>query len=216
MNWTVADVMTREPVTVAPATPFKSCANLLRIHELSAIPVVGADGTLVGLVSEADLLAKEISTSTTGRRPLPDRKAMAFTVDDLMTPDLVMTTPDAPLTTAASLMFEHHLKVLPVVDASNRLVGVVSRAQVLRVFLRSDESIRREVARELRLVPEVIRGRVDADVKDGVVHLHIEADRESTTEQLKSHVAPIPGVVGVVTHISPREAACAAAVDRNV
>lgn len=216
MHWTVDDVMTREPVTVAPATAFKSCANLLRIHELSAIPVVGVDGKLVGLVSEADLLAKEIGASTAKHRQLPGRKATALTVDDLMTPDLVTTTPDAPLASAASLMFEHHLKVLPVVDAGNRLVGVVSRAQVLRVFLRSDESIRREVARELRLLPEVIRGRVDAEVKDGVVHLHIGADRVCTTEQLTSLVAPIPGVVGVVTHITSREPAAVAAVDSNV
>jgi CBS domain-containing protein len=199
MTWTVSDVMTREPVVVGPESRFKSCAKLMQVHELTAVPVVADDGTLVGIVSEADLLAKEAELARRGQRGRASGRARAMTVGELMTCELVTTTPDAPLTTAASLMFERHLKLLPVVDFAKRLVGTLSRSQVLTVFLRSDESIRRDVARELRLVPEIVRGNVEAEVKDGVVHLHGDAGKESASELLTDLVTGIPGVVGVVS-----------------
>jgi CBS-domain-containing membrane protein len=131
-----------------------------------------------------------------------------MTVGELMTHDLVTTTPDVPLTTAASLMFERHLKMLPVVDHTNRLVGAVSRWQILTVFLRSDESIRREVVRELRLVPEIVRGNVEAEVREGVVHLYGGIRKKSATEFLTHLVTGIPGVVGVVFELeAPAELA---------
>jgi CBS-domain-containing membrane protein len=198
MSWTVSDVMTREPAAVGPEARFKSCATLMQVHELSALPVVTRDGTLVGIVSEADLLAKEAKRSARGQEEGASGRARAMTAGELMTCELVTTTPDAPLTTAASLMFERHLKVLPVVDYTGRLVGTLSRWQVLTVFLRSDESIRREVARELRLVPEIVRGNVEAEVKEGVVHLCGGVGKENATELLTDLVTGIPGVVGVV------------------
>jgi CBS-domain-containing membrane protein len=211
MTWTVSDVMTKDPVTVGPETRFKSCAQLMQVHELTALPVVTDDGTLVGIVSEADLLAKEAERSARGREERASERGMAMTVGELMTGDLVTTTPDAQLNTAASLMFECHLKVLPVVDYAKRLVGTLSRSQVLTVFLRSDESIRREVARELRLVPEIIRGNIEAEVKEGVVHLCGGVGKESATEFLIGLVTGIPGVVGVVSELQPAaELACVA------
>lgn len=203
MTWTVSDVMTKEPVVIGPDARFKSCAKLMEVHELTALPVVGDDGTLVGIVSEADLIAKEAERSPRGRKEPASGRAKAMTVGELMTRELVTTTPDAPLTTTASLMFERHLKVLPVVDSRGRLVGTLSRLQVLTVFLRSDESIRREVARELRLVPEIIRGNVEAEVTEGVVHLYVDARKKSATEFLTGLVTGIPGVVGVVSELQP-------------
>jgi CBS domain-containing protein len=202
MTWTVSDVMTKEPVVIGPEARFKICARLLQIHELTALPVVADDGTLVGIVSEADLIAKEAERSLRGRKEPMSGRARAVTVGELMTGELVTTTPDAPLTTAASLMFERHLKMLPVVDFAKRLVGTLSRSQVLTVFLRSDESIRREVARELRLVPEIVRGQVEAEVKEGVVHLYGDVGKESATELLTDLVTGIPGVVGVVFELN--------------
>lgn len=201
MTWTVSDVMTKEPAVIRPGAHFKSCARLMQVHELTALPVVADDGTLVGIVSEADLIAKEAELSGRGRGERASARARAMTVGELMTAEPVTTTPDAPLTTAASLMFERHLKVLPVVDYAKRLVGTLSRSQVLTVFLRSDESIRREVARELRLVPEIIRGNVEVDVKDGVVYLHGNVGKESATDFLTGLVTGIPGVVGVVIEL---------------
>jgi CBS-domain-containing membrane protein len=117
---------------------------------------------------------------------------------DLMAPDAVTTTASTPLATAASVMFQHGVKVLPVVDSEHRLVGTLSRSRLLRVFLRSDESIRREIAREyLRDTPLIRRGSVEAEVTDGVVHLHGEVDTGSATGLLMRLVAGVPGVVGV-------------------
>jgi CBS domain-containing protein len=139
MTWTVSDVMTKEPVVIGPEARFKSCAKLMQAHELTALPVVNDDGTLVGIVSEADMLAKEAERSARDHQEGAGGRARAMTVGELMTHDLVTTTPNVPLTTAASLMFERHLKMLPVVDHTKRVVGTVSRWQILTVFLRSDE-----------------------------------------------------------------------------
>jgi CBS-domain-containing membrane protein len=192
MSWTVADVMTKDPVTIGPATSFKACANLMRIHELSAVPVVDRDCRIVGIVSEADLLAKEV-------KPVRD-KAKAMKAAELMTADLITTTAGSALATAASLMFQHHVRVMPVVDSRHRLVGMVSRAQVLKVFLRSDESIRKDVVRYLCDMPSMTGTGPEVDVKDGVVHLYgaVQADRLS--EVVGRLAMGIPGVVGVKSH----------------
>lgn len=203
MTWTVSDVMTTEPVAIGPEARFKTCAKLMQVHELTAIPVVADEGVLIGIVSEADLLAKEAELSTSGRDGRRSGKALATRVGEMMTRDPFTTTANMPLNTAASLMFEHHLKVMPVVDSVKRLVGTVTRSQVLNVFLRSDESIRREVARELRLVPEIIRGIVEAEVRDGVVYIRRDAEKESATELLTQTVSAIPGVIGVVIDGGP-------------
>jgi CBS-domain-containing membrane protein len=217
MTWTVSDVMTREPVAVRPETRFKACAKLMQLHELTALPVVTEDDGLVGIVSEADLLAKEAQASTRSREERRSGKALATRVSDMMTRDPFSTTAEMPLNTAASLMFEHHLKVMPVVDSAKRLVGTVTRSQVLNVFLRSDESIRREVVRELRLLPEIIRGIVQAEVRDGVVYIRSDADKESAAELLTQTVSAIPGVVGVVIDDEPNGelAAASSAVSGN-
>ncbi len=205
MTWTVSDVMTKDVVTVGPATPFKTCADLLRIQEMGAVPVVVADGRLVGILSEADLLLKEAQVEVRDRHGSvgpTGGKADAMTAGELMTADVVTTTASTPLATAASLMFQHRAKVLPVVDSENRLVGIVSRSHVLEVFLRSDESIRREVARDyLHDMPLIGRGHVEAEVMDGVVHLYGEVETGSLTGLLVRLVAGVPGVVGVTSHL---------------
>jgi len=195
MSWTVADVMTKDPVTIGTATSFKACANIMRIHELSAVPVVDRACRIVGIVSEADLLAKEA-------RPVRG-KAKAMKAAELMTADLVTTTAGSPLATAASLMFQHHVKVLPVVDPQQHLVGVVNRAQVLKVFLRSDESIRKEVVTSLGDAPSLAFAESQIEVKDGVVHAYGVADADSAAEPITRRVMAIPGVVGVNFHAMP-------------
>jgi CBS-domain-containing membrane protein len=192
MSWIVADVMTKDPVTIGPATSFKACVNLMRIHELSAVPVVDRACRIVGIVSEADLLAKEA-------RPVRG-KAKAMKAAELMTADLVTTTAASPLATAASLMFQHHVKVLPVVDPQRHVVGVVSRAQVLKVFLRSDESIRQEVVRSLGDTPSITLADSAIEVRDGLVHTYGLAESDSAAELIAQRVMAIPGVLGVNFH----------------
>jgi CBS-domain-containing membrane protein len=192
MSWTVADVMTKDPVTIGPGTSFKACTNLMRIHELSAVPVVDRECRILGIVSEADLLAKEA-------RPVGG-KAKAMRASELMTADLITTTAGSPLAMAASLMFQHHVRVLPVIDSQRHVVGVVSRAQVLKVFLRSDESIRKEVVRSLGEAPSIALPESKIEVRDGVVHGHGVAESDSAAELIVQRVMAIPGVVGVNLH----------------
>ena len=120
-----------------------------------------------------------------------------------MTAYVVTTHGEHPLATAASLMFQHHVKVLSVVDSDNRLVGLVSRSQLLRIFLRNDESIRREIVRDY-LRNKKVRGcgHVSAEVLDGVVHLYGEVQAGSPTDLLTRLVVGVPGVVGVESHLS--------------
>jgi CBS-domain-containing membrane protein len=201
MSWTVADVMTAEPVRVTPPTSFKVCVDLMRIHEVSAVPIVSTGDRLVGIVSESDLLARQAGRTAEIRKMKADGKLPALTAAGLMTADVVTTTASAALSAAASLMFQHHLKVLPVVDSHHRLVGVVNRAQVLRVFLRSDESIRSEIARGLVDIPSLDPGRVEVEVLKGVVHLRGDVDTVALSDRLSRLAASAPGVVGVVSHL---------------
>jgi CBS domain-containing protein len=200
MRWIVSDVMTKDPVTVGRSTSFKACANLMRIHEVSAIPVVDRGARLVGIVSEFDLLAKQAQGMVRGLPQQASVKSQAIRAAELMTAGLVTTTAGELLATAASLMFQHHLKVLPVVDSEQRLVGMLSRAQVLKVFLRSDESIRREVVQSLRDMPSMNHPGSEVEVKDGVVHLYFVDEESSLAEVVGRRVTGIPGVVGFKAH----------------
>ncbi len=202
MSWTVADVMTAEPVTVTPATSFKACVDLMRIHEVSAMPVVTTGERLVGIVSESDLLAREAGRMSGVRQKGAAGKVKALTAAGLMTAGVVTTRATAPLAAAASLMFQHHLKVLPVVDTDHRLVGMVSRAQVLKVFLRSDESIRRDIATGVAGIPLLDRAKVEVEVLNGVVHLRGEVETVAISDRMSRLAAGTPGVVGVVSHLT--------------
>jgi CBS domain-containing protein len=200
MTWTVADVMTSEVVTVSPTESFKTCANLMRIHGVSALPVVVADNRVAGIISEADLMRRVAALPhVPGQTGTPIRTGI--TAAEIMTREVVTITPGASVTAAARLMFEHRVKRLPVVDASHRLVGVVSRADVLRIFLRSDESIQKEVHGLLNELPLLGRGRVQVTVRDGIVRLHGEVESGSLTGLLLRLIAAVPGVVGVENHL---------------
>jgi CBS-domain-containing membrane protein len=214
MTWTVSDVMTKDPVTVEPSTPFKTCADLMRIHEISAVPVIALPRSrLVGIVSDSDLLAKEAERSNRNRPERRDSaKARALTAAELMTTELVTTTPSASLAIAASLMFQHHIQVLPVIDSARRLVGTVNRAQVLKVFLRSDESIRREVVKSLSDIPSMNLLGPEVVVEQGVVHLYCVDEEGSLPEKIGRRLIGIPGVVGVKSY--PKLAAGVAAGDQ--
>ena len=200
MTWTVADVMTREVVTISPTESFKTCADLMRIHGISALPVV-VGHRVVGIVSEADLMRPLAAIpDVPGETSTPVRKGI--TAAEIMTGEVVTITPGASVTAAARLMFDHRVKRLPVIDSSHRLVGIVSRGDVLRIFLRSDESIRKEVANGLlNELPLLGRGRIQVAVRDGVVHLQGEVESGSLTGLLVRLIAAVPGVVGIENHL---------------
>ena len=153
----VKDLMTTPVVTVGPATPFKEIVAQLAEHRVSALPVVDDAGRVLGVVSEADLLLKEefpgpdqnIPLFWTRRRRLEREKAAASTARDLMTVAVVSISPDASVPEAARRMHTANVKRLPVIGQGGRLVGIVSRADLLKVFDRPDGDIHREILDEV-------------------------------------------------------------------
>ena len=211
MTWTVADVMTRDVVTVAPQASFKTCADLMRLHGVSALPVVAPGNRLAGIVSEADLMRRAAAAVEEPGLAAHHSDLRPPLAQDLMTRDVATIAAGASVAAAARTMFERNVKRLPVVDGAHHLAGIVSRGDVLRVFLRSDESIRREVANGLLgELPLLGRGRIQVEVRDGVVRLHGEVESGSLTGLLVRLVAAVPGVVGVENHLHPAGAPAAA------
>ncbi|WP_225823850.1 CBS domain-containing protein [Streptomyces naphthomycinicus] len=153
----VDDVMTHRVVALRAGAAFKDIVKTMWEWRVSALPVLDDAGRVVGVVSEADLLPKEeYRRGGPGRygqaRPGTDaHKAWAVTAGDLMSAPAVTVTADATLAHAARVMARNNVKRLPVVDRAGALKGIVSRADLLKVFLRADEDIAAEVRREVVL-----------------------------------------------------------------
>ncbi|MBJ3812692.1 CBS domain-containing protein [Streptomyces flavofungini] len=147
----VGDVMRRSLLAVRRTTPFREIVRIMRDRRVSALPVLGG-GRVLGLVSATDLLPKEEFREgpLDGRERLSDAtKADGTTARDLMTSPAFTVGPDTTLAAAARTMSLERIKHLPVVDEQGVLVGIVSRADLLKVFLRDDEEIAEEVRREV-------------------------------------------------------------------
>ncbi|MFD4602523.1 CBS domain-containing protein [Streptomyces sp. NPDC058464] len=194
----VNDVMTHTVLALRRGAPFKDVVKAMQRWQVSAAPVLDDDGRVVGVVSEADLLRKEQARADDpGPRPGSDRtKATAVTAGELMTVPAVTVHPEAPLPEAARTMARHGVKRLPVVDADGLLRGVVSRADLLKVFLRDDEDIAEEIRREIvpHLFPDSAEP-VRVRVRDGVVTL---SGRVPDTALVPVAVGWVRGVDGVV------------------
>jgi CBS domain-containing protein len=157
MERRVRDVMTSEVVTVGEQASFKEIAATMAEHRVSALPVLDAEGRVAGIVSEADLLLKEEFAEGPapgrlfqGRRQRVERaKAAGATAAELMTAPAVTVGPDAAVAEAARLLHRHGIKRLPVLDPAGPLLGIVSRADLLKVFLRSDAEIAQEVRQDV-------------------------------------------------------------------
>ncbi|MBL1098818.1 CBS domain-containing protein [Streptomyces coffeae] len=174
----VSDVMTHTVVAVGREAPFKEIVRTLEQWRVSALPVLEGEGRVVGVVSEADLLPKEeFRDSDPARIPqlrdLPEvAKAGAVTAEELMTSPAITVRASATLAEAARIMTHKRVKRLPVVDEEGRLEGIVSRADLLKVFLRPDEDIAEEVRNEVvtHLFPAPGQ-TVQVSVSEGVVTL---------------------------------------------
>jgi CBS domain-containing protein len=211
MSWTVDMVMTRKLVTVRPTTTYKALVALMSEHAIGALPVVdvlGSEGRLVGIVSETDLLAKERAGATlrpAARVRGEQAKAGAQRAGELMTSPVVTARPDDTLARAARSMYRAKVRHLPVVDAAGALVGIVSRGDLLKPYLRSDESIRHEIVSEvighlLGLEPEA----VEVSVADGLVTLRGELESSASVDLAVRLVDAVEGVVGVRNHLGYR------------
>nr|WP_232839368.1 CBS domain-containing protein [Streptomyces triticisoli] len=205
----VSDVMTHTVVSVGREAPFKTIVQLMGQWKVGALPVLEGEGRVVGVVSEADLLPKEEFRDSdpdrfTQLRRLPDlAKAGGLTAGDVMTAPAVTVHADAPLAEAARLMALHRVKRLPVVDDKGLLEGLVSRGDLLKVFLRPDDDIAEEVRREI--VSYLFRapsGPVHVEVHDGVVTLTGRIRDTSLVPVAARLVRAVEGVVDVECNLT--------------
>jgi CBS domain-containing protein len=200
--------MTREVATVAPETPVKEVARELVERGISGMPVVDEDGRVVGVVSEADVLAIERGNPVgeddgrlarlLHRREADDGRATARSAGQAMTSPAITIEPFWTLPSAAHLMLERAVNRLPVV-AGKRLVGIVTRADLVRAFARSDESVAQEIREQLREQQAIWLDGCDVEVTvaGGETTLTGSVLRRSDAELLPKSVARVPGVVGV-------------------
>ncbi|GID32310.1 CBS domain-containing protein [Paractinoplanes brasiliensis] len=204
-TWGVDDVMTKAVLSVDAAATYRDVVDLLVDNRLSAVPVIDAFGRVVGVVSEADLLRKieyagdEEPRLFDGRRRRDDRhKALARTVSELMTAPAVTALSGTSIAAAARLMDREKVKRLPVVDDLGRLIGIVSRGDLLKTHLRPDDEILADIeAAVLRPYVDDENASVTAAVVDGVVTLSGKVDRWSSTEIVERLSRQVAGVVEV-------------------
>jgi CBS domain-containing protein len=204
MNATVNDVMTTTVVAVKRGASYKEIAALLRKYRVSAFPVLDDDQRVIGIVSEADLLAKEALNADRGgaitamvhHKEL--QKADGVTAGDLMTSNVVTVKPDDTVEQAARLMYHLQVKRLPVVDAGGHLVGIVSRADLLTVFDRPDGEIRAEIVNDVILHEFLIDPALFAvTVADGVVTIQGTPETADLGRNLMNRIRHVTGVVAV-------------------
>ncbi len=214
----VRDVMTTSVITVDRITPYKEIAALLAKHHISSVPVLILGRHVAGLVSEADLLAVEDKRERDARRHahsglhlhLSRQKHWGLTAEELMTSPAITIHPDASLPAAARLMNSHHLKRLPVVDADGMLAGIVSRRDLLSVFLSPDEDIAREVRDLLGQILLADPTAVTVRVHNGIVTLTGGPDLGGQGDLIPVAVRltwDIDGVVDVANKIGATSAA---------
>ena len=204
MTAVVQDVMTTQVIWVEQDTPFAAIAAALRKHRVSAFPVLNETGKVIGVVSESDLLNK---LALGGEDHMPGmiggilqhkqlEKARGVTASDLMTAPPVTVRPEDTVEHAARLMYVRGVKRLPVVDAENRLAGIVSRADVLAVYGRPDAEISEDIRRSVLSTEEpAAPGTFDVAVAEGVATL---VGRPQTREQGHDIVFRVRHIQGVV------------------
>ncbi|MEV5508214.1 CBS domain-containing protein [Streptomyces orinoci] len=202
---TVGELMTRRVVQVRPDTPFKEIVRELAENDVTAVPVVTHDGRVIGVVSEADLMRKSADQPDPfGRVPVPNleewerAKAEGARAEELMSAPPVCARPEWNVVETARLMAVQGVKRLPVVDETDQLVGIISRADVLRVFLREDAAIRAEIdhdllERTLGLAPSA----VTAEVSEGQVVLTGTVEARSMIPVIERLCRSVDGVVSV-------------------
>jgi CBS domain-containing protein len=205
MRQRVQDVMTTDVVCAHPNTSYKDLVELLATRRVSAVPVVDDRRHVLGVVSEADLLRKRepparplVQLLSAPRRRRERAKAQATVAAELMTQPAVTIDPQATLAAAARRVHAAGVKRLPVVDAVGRVVGVVSRVDLLKGFLRSDGELRQEIVEDV-IFGDLFMGpdRFDVHVQDGVVVLQGRCERRSLIPVVVRAVAAVDGVVRV-------------------
>jgi CBS domain-containing protein len=211
----IEEIMNGDVLTVPPDTPLRKVAALLVAHGFSGLPVCDASGVVVGVVSEADIVLKErgrtepagvLARMIDPSHAAEDKKALARTAGEAMTSPPITIAKYRSVAEAARLMVEHDVNRLPVLNAVGDLVGIVSRADLVRAFARPDEEIAREIRESvLRRAMWLEPWTIDIAVKDGEVVLSGIVDRQVDAETVVSLTERIPGVVSVTSDLRHRE-----------
>jgi len=209
----VRDLMTERVLSIGPEAPIKDVARILVEHRISGLPVCDVEGRVLGVVSEGDILYKEHDPKE-GHRGGPlswivegspseagELKATALTAAKAMTAPAITVAPYESVAEAARLMCERGVNRLPVVK-DEKLIGIVTRADLVRAFIRSDEEIAKEIEDEvLGRTLWIDAGKVEVEVTHGSVQLDGRLHTRSDAELLERLVARVPGVVGVESRI---------------
>ena len=208
--WRVDDVMTKDVVVVREDTPYRDVVNVLIGRRVSAVPVVDRYDRVVGVVSEADLLHKVEANGDTQprlfeshRRRGERAKAAGRTAADVMTSPAVCVLPSLAVAAAARRMHSENVKRMPVEDDLGRLVGIVTRSDLLKVHLRADAEIRYEVVEEVfTRVLAIEPGKIVVSIEDGVVKLTGSTHFRSTADKARLLTRQVVGVVDVIDELT--------------
>lgn len=216
----VEQIMTRDVIAVAPDAPIAEAARLLVENGISGLPVVDARGTVVGILSEGDLIVRQKPRERLPwwRRFFAEgeelarqyQKSMGTTVAEVMTRSVICVTPDLPIESAAALLDEHRIRRVPVV-AAGTLVGIVSRGDLVRALAAtaptaegippSDAELVRTMRGRLREEPWVSTRGLLVEAKDGVLTLWGLVGTETEKSALETMARSIPGVQGIDSHL---------------
>lgn len=203
--------MTTRVHVANPQTPFKLLVRLLEENRISAVPIVDLRGMPLGVVSETDLLLKERRSDfdpgvlTLRRNRREHVKADGLVASDLMTAPAITVSTSTTLADAARTMHDRNVRRLVVIDDRGRIAGIVTRSDLLQVFLRSDEDLRDDIV--AKVIPAILvaeAASVDVDVRSNVVTLVGQVDRRSDAEILTRVTREMDGVVGVVSQLTYR------------
>lgn len=210
---TVRDVMTTSVLTVREDTPLKDVARLLIDAGIAGVPVVDASGAVVGVVSEGDFLMKEQGAEAIRHRRMAAllgesaatrtqrEKLAARTAGEAMSAPPVTIRPERPIREAAALMTEKGINRLPVVDAG-QLLGIVTRADLLRAYVRTDEELTRTIVDDVLLKSLWLNpASFKVAVTDGEATIVGNVERRSTALQVEEAVGLVPGIVAVHSDI---------------
>jgi CBS domain-containing protein len=210
----VRDVMTTEVITVGPTTPLRDVARVLADNRISGLPVVDEAGSVLGVVSEADFLVKEQGIDGIRHRPLARlvgesrttrarlARLAARTAGEAMSSPAITVAPWTRIAEAAQVMLERRINRLPVVE-HGCLVGIVTRADLIRAYVRTDAELARTIREEilwrtLMLDPATFT----VQVEDGVAQVSGSVQRRSSAELIAHAVAMVPGVLNAHTNVS--------------
>ncbi len=194
----VVDLMTTDVITVSRETGIRDAARLMFRNHVSGLPVTASDGTLCGIITEADFLRMEVDR-------YEGASGIGETVGDVMSEGVVTTGPETEIYDAAKMMTFQDIKRIPVVDEDGRLLGIISRADIVSVFTRPDDVIEDEIREDLiRRVLFIDPDQMDVAVSRGIVTFTGIVGTENEARLLSELASRLDGVLRVENELSWR------------